>query len=131
MTGRYGLKNIKSTNTSGVSKDLSFVGLLRFDYHLEGRDSTGDTYREEMFGTVTLGQDKLDCSSIQYAEVYVDHSDKVLKYDIIASPCDRTGAFAKPLAAPSMGTLSESNELVWSQKLPGGVLELRANMMLQ
>ena len=129
VTGRYGLMNIKSTTTSGVSKDLSFVGLLSFDYYLVRRDATGDTYQEEILGTVTMGQDKLDCSGVQYAEVGVDQAGKVLKYKIIANPCTRTGIFAKPLASPVMSTQGETNDLVWSQKLSGGVMELHANLV--
>ena len=46
VEGRYGLMNIKSTDKAGLSKDLSFVGLLRFEYKLVGRDALSDTYRE-------------------------------------------------------------------------------------
>lgn len=131
VAGRYGLMNIKATDSAGVIKDMSFIGLLRFEYQLVGTSPTADTFRETIFGTVTMGQDKLDCGSIQHAEVVLDNDGRVTSYKVLANPCDREGIFAKPLASPKMGTQAESNELIWQQLMPGGKsLELRANMMM-
>ena len=129
VEGRYGLMNIKSTNQAGLSTDLNFVGLLRFEYQLVGRDALTDTYRETIFGTVTMGQDKLDCGDIQHAEVIMDNAGEVLSYKVLANACTRSGIFTKPVGSPIMGTETTSNELVWRVAGGGTNLEFRANLM--